>query len=50
MTAQLRQIYFNPVLAALDMKTYADEFALGKTMDIEGLIKMVLERAKPADE
>jgi len=50
MTAQLRQIYFNPVLATLDTKTYAEEFALGQTMDIQGLIKMVLEKARQSNE
>ena len=49
MTAQLRQIYLSPVLAQLNIDLYSTEFGIGKAMDIQGLIRMILEREKPLD-
>jgi hypothetical protein len=46
MTAQLRQIYYDPVAAALDMETYSAEFALGKEMDIGRMIEAILAEAQ----
>lgn len=46
MTAQLRQIYFNPVLALLDTERYAMEYEMGRETDVQGLIKMTLTEAK----
>lgn len=47
MTAQLRQIYFNPIVAQLDKEMYATEYEMGKTMDMGGLINKTLSDAKP---
>ena len=49
MTAQMRQIYFNPVFAELNLDLYSTEYGIGKTMDIQGLIKMILAREKPRE-
>ncbi len=46
MTAQLRQIYYAPVLAALDKIVYATEFDLGKAMELDGVVRMILGEAK----
>ncbi|MCK6580560.1 MAG: protein kinase [Anaerolineae bacterium] len=50
MTAQLRQIYFDPVRAALDMSAHADDYESGRTLSIEGLIAMILDSQKRADQ
>ncbi len=46
MTAQLRQIYYAPVLAALDKTVYATEFDLGKEMELAGIVRMILTEAR----
>jgi hypothetical protein len=46
MTAQLHQIYYEPVAAALDMEAYSAEFALGKEMDIGRMIDAILAEAQ----
>ena len=46
MTAQLRQIYFEPVVAGLDMDAYAMEYTLGSGMEIERIVKMILQESK----
>ncbi|MBL8130974.1 MAG: tetratricopeptide repeat protein [Anaerolineae bacterium] len=46
MTAQLRQVYFDPVQAALDMTAHADDYESGRNLSIEGLIAMILDSQK----
>lgn len=40
MTAQLRQVYFEPILELLDMTLYAAEYALGKDTDLASVTKL----------
>ena len=47
MTAQLHQIYYDPVAAALDLEAHAAEYALGKDMDIQRMIETIPAEAKP---
>ncbi len=46
MTAQLRQVYFDPVIEKLDLTRYAAEYEMGATSDLQGLIKLTLTQAK----
>ncbi|MBK8027573.1 MAG: tetratricopeptide repeat protein [Chloroflexi bacterium] len=42
MTAQLRQIYFQPVQSRLDMTVYAEDYESGKSLGVEGMVNMIL--------
>ncbi len=47
MTAQLHQLYFDPVISMIDMDIYAEAYNFGKSMELQSIVKMLLIEAKP---